>query len=368
VYIYDPNHPYESTHESTEYTNFSRYPYIVFGDSGWSRNGWWSYQWNSTSTWNGNIYYFSYDEAIGNPSSINYIGSLDPGTTPITDQRLPDPIQALAVSSGDSTFYAEDSTGRKTGYVDGELVSNIPFSAPISEFAGDNGIVNMFMLPSNTTLTYHMESSIDSENEMGEYSLMVWINNSCYLLDNVSCTKGTKDEMTLTPRSQPASDSTHSLRFKRGDITDIRALDPMDYSISFVNEFYNSPFIGRIYKFTSGQHEEGAEIELYVSDDYDDLVVETFDTPFSFTATTKSTESFDDDPDIDYIPESEGDFTMDANSKMVVTPQDWATTEVSGAMSTGNYQDDTQTPGFELTIVLFAIICGILLKRKRKHI
>jgi hypothetical protein len=201
VYIYDPNHPYESTHDSTEYTNFTRYPYIVFGISGWSRNGWWEYEWNSTSTWNGNIFYFSYDEAIGNPSSINYIGSLDPGTTPISDQRLPDPIQALAISSGDSTFYAEDSSGRKTGYMDGELVSNIPYSAPISEFAGDDAMI-MFMLPSNTTLTYHMESSIDSENEMGEYSFMVWINNSCYLLENMSCTKDTKDEMTLTPRSQ----------------------------------------------------------------------------------------------------------------------------------------------------------------------
>jgi hypothetical protein len=151
----------------------------------------------------------------------------------------------------------------------------------------------------------------------------------------------------------------------------IRALDPMDYSISFVNEFYNSPFIGRIFKFTSGQHEEGAEIELYVSDDYDDLVVETFAIPFSFTVTTKSTESFDDDPDIDYIPESKDDFTMDANSKLVISPNDWATTEVSGAMSTSGSQqqdDTTQTPGFELTIVLFAIICGILLMKKRKRL
>ena len=371
VYIYDPNHPYVSTHDSTDYTNLSQYPYIVFGDSGWSRNGWWSYEWNSTSTWNGNIYYFSYDEAIGNPSSINYIGSIDPGTTPITDQRLPDPIQALAFSSGDSTFYAEDSSGRKTGYVDGEIVSNIPYSAPISEFAGDDGFVNMFMLPSNTTLTYHMESSIDSENEMGEYSLMVWINNSCYFLENMSCTKGTKDEMTLTPRSSQGTDSTHSLKFTRGDVAGIRALDPMDYSISFVREFYNSPFVGRIYTLTSGQHEEGAEIEMYISDDHDDLVVETFDTPFSFTVTTKSTESFDDEPDIDYIPESTGDFTMDENSKLVVSPEDWTTTEVSGAMSTSSYQqqDDTsQTPGFELTIVLFAVIFGILFMRKRKRL
>ena len=114
-----------------------------------------------------------------------------------------------------------------------------------------------------------------------------------------------------------------------------------------------------------------AEVELYVSEDYDDLVVETFDTPFSFTVTTKSTESFDDDPDIDYIPESKGDFTMDANSKIVVTPENWATTDVSGSMATGDdeQQDDTtQTPGFELCVMLIAVICGVLLMRKRKHL
>jgi hypothetical protein len=200
---------------------------------------------------------------------------------------------------------------------------------------------------------------------------MVWIDNSSYLLENISCTKGTTDELTFAPRSLKGSDSMHSLKFTRGDLTSIRAMDPIDYSISFVNEFYNSPFVGRLYTFTSGQHEKGAEIELYVSDDYDDLIVETYDTPFSFTVTTKSTESFDNDPDIDYIPESKGDFTMDANSKMVVSPEDWATTKVSGVISLGDtkQQDDTsQTPGFELTIVLFAIILGILFTRKRKRL
>jgi len=366
VYIYDPNHAHTSTNDSTDYSNFEHYPYIVFGDSGWSRNGWWSYEWNSTSTWNHNIYYYPYDIAIGNPSSINYIGSLDPGTTPITDQRLPDPIQALACGSGDALFYAEDSSGRKTGYVNGDLVVEIPYSAPISEFAGDDGIVDMFMLPINTTLTYNMESTVDSEGEMGEYSMMVWANMSCYFLENMSCTKDTEDEMTLTPRSLRGADPSHSLKFKRGDVTGIRASDPMDFSITLVNEFYNSPFVGRMFTFTSGQHEEGAEVELSVSEDHDSLVVETFDTPFSFTITTKSTESFDDDPDIDYIPESTGEFTMDANSKFMVSPKDWATTDVSGAMSTDD--DTTKTPGFEFAIVFIAIICGILLMRKRKHL
>jgi len=371
VYIYDSNHPYVSTHDSTDYTNFEQYPYIVFGDSGWSRNGWWSYEWNSTSTWNENIYYFSYDEVIGNPSSINYIGS-----TPITDQRLPDPIQALALSSGDSTFYAEDASGRKTGFVNGEIVADIPYSAPISEFSGEGDIVDMFLLPTNTTLTYNMESTIDSDGKMGEYSLMIWINNSSYFLENVSCTKDTKDELTLTPRSLRGTDSMHSLKFKRGDIASIRANDPMDYSITFANEYYNSPFVGRMFTFTSGQHETGAEVELYVSEDYDDLVIETFDDPFSFSVTTKSTESFDDDPSIDYIPYSLGNFSMDANDKTVVTPTNWSTTSQATAMqdasSEQNNEQDSikdesdQTPGFEIIgMIIVILIAVIILERKR---
>jgi hypothetical protein len=380
VYIYDPNHHHISTHDSTEYENFTHYPYIVFGDSGWSRNGWWSYEWNSTSSWNGNIYYFSYDEVIGNPSDINYIGSLDLGTTPITDQRLPDAIQALAVSSGDSTFYAMDSSGRKTGYYNGELIVEIPYSTPIYEFAGYEDIIKMFILPINTTLTYHLESSIESEDEMGKYSLMIRANNSCYFLENVSCTKGSEDELTLTPRSLRGTETSHAVRFRRGDVTSIRASDPIDYSVTLVNEFYNSPFVGRIYTFTSGQHENGAEVELSVSDDYDNLVVETFDAPFSFIVTTKSTESFNNNPDIDYIPESTGNFTMDANSKIMVSPENWETTDISGSISTTDYQrqDDTdivndnkndetiQTPGFEICLVIVTFSLIIVYKKRKE--
>jgi len=197
----------------------------------------------------------------------------------------------------------------------------------------------------------------------------------------MSCTKDTEDTITLSPQSLRGLDGGHSLKFRRGDVTGIRANDPMDYSITFANEFYNSPFVGRTITFTSGQHENGAEIELTVSEDHDDLVVETFEFPFSFCVSTKSTESFEDDPDIDYIPQSKGNFTLDENSKTTVSPKDWGTTEILGVISEGTYQapdgsdssngdttdDTTQTPGFELPLLMIALICGILLIRKRKQ-
>jgi len=384
VFIYDPNHAHASTHDSMDFTNFNQYPFIVFGEDGWARDGWWSYEWNSTSTWNENIYYTPYDTMIGNPSSKNYIGTT-PTTVGITDQRLPDPMQTLMYGSGDASFYAEDTSGRKTGYVNGELIAEIPYSAPIHESDGSVETVDMFMLPSNVTLTIHSNSTVGSEDDAGVYSLMLWHNTSLYTFENVTSTKGTKDEIIFTPSSTFDEVTDHSVRFKRGDVTKLRASDPLDYTITIAKEFYNSPFVGRVYSFTSDQNDEGAEIELYVSEDHDDFVVETFDSPFTFSVTTKSTESLENDPQVDYIPESKGSFSMDANEKMAVTPDNWATTLASGSFSTGKEQNDTddepndqtqgddsttvadETPGFEGIILCIALILGLVYYRRKKH-
>lgn len=368
VFIYDPNRNYSSTHDSTDYSNFDHYPFIVFGEDGWGRDGWWSYQWNSSSTWNENIFYTPYDTVIGDRSSTNYVGS-DP-TTGITDQQLPDPVQTLVFGSGDASFYAEDAEGRKTGYVNGTLVTDIPNSAPFFESNGNDDSIDMFMLPNNATLTFHMESSVDSDDEMGTYSLMLWSNSSFYTLENISCTKDTEDEIMFSPRSSNADVPNHSISFHRGDVTKPRAGDPSDYTITIAKEFYNSPKpVGREYIFTSDQNQEDAEVELYVSDDYDDLVVETSDTPFTFSVTTKSTESLEDEPDIDYIPESTGDFSMEANEKLEVTPDDWATTSAAGSLTTGDEQEQKKegdTPGFELIALFIALLSGIIWYHKKK--
>jgi len=384
VFIYDPNHAHTSTHNSTDYTNFNHYPFIIFGEDGWARDGWWSYEWNSTSTWNENIYYTPYDTMIGNPSSKNYIGTT-PTTVGITDQRLPDPMQTLMYGSGDASFYAEDNSGRKTGYVNGEIVADIPYSVPIHESDGNDATVDMFMLPSNVTLTIHSESSVESEDDAGVYSLMLWHNTSFYTFENVTNTKNTKDEIRFTPLSTSDEVTDHSVRFRRGDVTKLKASDPVDYTITIAKEFYNSPFVGREYSFTSEQNDDGAEIELYVSEDHDDLVVETYDTPFTFTVTTKSTESLDNDPQVNYIPESKGDFSMDANEKMTITPDDWSTTSASGSFTSGEEQDDAddesndqtqeddstkntdETPGFESVLLFITIILGYIYYRRKKN-
>ena len=377
VFIYDPNHAYASTHNSTDFTNFNQYPFIVFGEDGWARDGWWSYEWNSTSTWNENIYYTPYDTVMGNPSLKNYIGT-PPTTVEITDQKLPDPMQTLMYGSGDASFYAEDNSGRKTGYVNGNLISEIPYSAPIHEINAGDGVVDMFMLPSNETLTIHTESTVKSEDDVGVYSVMLWHNTSLYNIRNVTNTNNTEDEILFTPLSTSDGITDHSVKFRRGEVTKLRAGDSLDYTITLVKEFYNSPFVGRQYSFTTDQNDKGSEVELYVSEGHDDLVVETYDSPFTFTVTTKSTESLENNPQIDYIPESKGDFSMGANEKMAITPNDWSTTSTMGSFKTDEEQDKndnetndqtqnddftydpSETPGFESIILILAIIVGQL--------
>ncbi len=355
IYIYDPNRAYVSTSDSTDYSNTQQYPFIECGvDSKY--DGWWSYEWNSTSTWDDNIYYFSYETVIGNEGEINYIGSAG-----ITDQRLPSSVQITAMGSGDATFYAEDSTGRKTGIFNGSLTVEIPDSYPLFEFAGSDKNPDIFVYPSDASLRFYVESTVGEDDEMGSYSLILWDNSSFYALENTSCTKYTKDEITFTPRNSKAKTPDYSFKFRRGDVTKLRGQDPMDYSITIAKEFYNSPtLVSREYVLTSGNNEEGDEMELYVSDDYDDLVVETYDEAFEFSVMTRSTESLKNDPDIDYIPQSKGEFSLEANDKMVITPENWATTSASGSFSTSN----EQTPGFELVLCIFAILFIVVIRRK----
>jgi len=375
IFIYDPNRPHASTHDSTDYSNTGHYPFIECGvDS--TYDGWWSYVWNSTSTWDDNIYYYPYNEVVRD-TGVNYIGSAG-----ITDQRLPSSLQITSLGSGSATYYAEDSAGRKTGHVNGEIVAEIPYSYPILEYANSNNNDAMFIYPSNITLTFHVESTVELDDEMGSYSLMLWDNSSFYALDNASCTKDTKDEVTFTPRSSNAGTPDYSFKFLRSDVTELRGMDPLDYSITIAKEFYNSPkLVAREYIFTSGQNDDGAEIELYISEDYDDLIVETFGTPFSFSVTTKSSESLEDDPDVDFIPKSKEDFSMGANEKLAVTPDDWATTSATGSFTTGDEQQDTDdqtstdddnildinTPGFEVFVFMISLLfCLIWGKRRRK--
>jgi len=100
---------------------------------------------------------------------------------------------------------------------------------------------------------------------------------------------------------------------------------------------------------------------------------------------TKSTESLENDPQVDYIPESKGDFTMAANEKMAITPDDWSTTSASGSFISSEEQDDAdnesndqtqeddstkntdETPGFESVILFITIILGLIYYRRKKN-
>jgi hypothetical protein len=359
VYIYDPNRAHASYHDSTDYKNTNHYPFIEVNVDSYY-DGWWSYVWNSTSTWDEFIYYYSYDCVLGDKSEINYLGPVG-----ITDQRLPSSAQITAMGDGDITFYAEDSLGRKTGIVDGVLNTEIPYSLPIFEMADSNGDVDMYILPSNMTLKYHIQSTIDSDVEIGNYSFLLFDNSSMFSVDEASCAKGSEDSIILTPDSNY---NGHSFRFKGDDIGSVRGNDPVDCKITIAKEFYNSPkLIGREYSFTSESDGNGKDFELTVTDDYEGIEVVNFGNPIDFSIITKSTESFENEPDIDYIPQSQGDFSLNKNKSVTLSPKSWNTTSQNAAVTElGAEKSENGTPGFGLVIVLIGIIIIMFLVRKRK--
>ena len=78
-------------------------------------------------------------------------------------------------------------------------------------------------------------------------------------------------------------------------------------------------------------------------------------------------------PTLDFIPESKGDFSLDANDKMMVTPDDWATTSVSGSLTVSDGQQDSdsmddtgQTPGFEMLLGIFSLLIVVYIQRKKR--
>jgi hypothetical protein len=190
IFIYDPNHEKASIEHSTDYPDFELYPYIECNIRGRFGDGWWIYQWNSTSVWDEEIYYTSYSDAIGDEGQLNYIDSVD-----ITDHDIPIGISYLAaIGSGDSTYYAEDSSGRRTGIVNGNILSEIPNSVPIVDLAGFDTMDNiMLYLPDNIDLTFNFETS----EKNGEYSFSFNNENTTYSLVNKSISKDTDEQISL---------------------------------------------------------------------------------------------------------------------------------------------------------------------------
>ncbi len=343
LYIYDPNHKHVSYHHETDYSVFDHYPFIECNVNTHIAD-WWMYQWNATSTWDDEIMYFTYEEAIGDVGQLNYIDSTD-----ITDHDIPGGISYLvAIGSGDSSYYAQDAQGRKTGIVDGVLVSEIPDAVPLVGLADTLPTDNLMLyLPEDTELTFYF----DTPYENGNYTFSCKNHNSTYSLINKTIVKNTEETLRLIPRQ------THG-DYELG----ISGTGDENFSVKITKEYQDTqgkPMAREytVYKNSTNEHEE---IRIRVSDDKKSLVItNTNNEDTMFNVEFRSTEALDT---IAYIPTSTGTVTILKNQGSTVTPEKWDTTETQARITVATGEN---TPGFEMLSCVFVIMVLMVIYRRK---
>ena len=354
IFIYDPNHAKASIDHSTDYTDFNFYPYIECNIRGRFGDGWWIYQWNSTSVWDEEIYYTPYSNAIGDASELNYIDTVD-----INDYDIPIGISYLvAMGSGDSTYFAEDSSGRRTGIVDGGLVSEIPNSVPLVDMAGSDPLENLVLyLPDDVDLTFNF----DKADKKGGYNFSLSNKDTTYSIVNRSIKDNVDEKISISPRK---STDDHELMIS-GD-------GGSDYFVKITKEYEEDSGnkVSREYTAEKSSVNENENVKISISDDLDSLIIKNYgDTEVSFDLDFRSTESLEN---VDSIPCSTGSVNVPKNHESTVTPNDWSTTESQANISetTGEIQDQEDekdtTPGFEILLLIISVLILFIIKRKRQ--
>lgn len=250
MYIYDPNHEHVSFNHELDYSNFEYYPYIECNVN--SRfSDWWIYQWNSTSIWQDEICYFTYSESIGDVSELNYIDSVD-----ITDHDIPLGISYLvAIGSGDSTYYAMDTSGRKTGMVDGVIISEIPNSGPVIDLQSSNPYDNiMLILPENQELTFYF----DTTKENGEYTFSLNNKDSTYSLINKTIIKNKEEKINIIPKENDGDYDFY-----------LTGIGDSEYSIKLTKEYKDEQEkdIAREYTVNKNSTNEKEDVKVTITDD-----------------------------------------------------------------------------------------------------
>jgi hypothetical protein len=327
VYVYDSNYARNSDpdaiHNPTaDFTDFYFFPYMEFRFNDWS----YAVSWNATANrpievWNDKLFYYTYEEALGNTARQNKLG--DAADAPyITDQTIPSVIDYLiGVFGGDADVYFEDTKGRVTGIKGGILLEEIPGAVPlVADKAGGIADNEMYALPAGIGLTINVEG-----NGEGEYYLGLMGVNSCYTVEEKSIIPGGTDRYIIVPDDTAVE---HSLRIIPGVADD-------DFTVKFAHIFggrvetLDRDYIVREYILEGVSAEDGDDFSVLTEEGGDSIVVTGSDGEVTFAVVTRSTESVDSaDEGITYIPESrEDDVTVEAGETFVFYPDDWATTE-----------------------------------------
>ncbi|MBU1941378.1 MAG: hypothetical protein KKC68_06345, partial [Candidatus Thermoplasmatota archaeon] len=264
------------------------------------------------------------------------------------DHDIPAGISYLvAIGSGDASYYAEDTLGRKTGMVNGLLVTEIPNSAPIVALANANPSDDLMLyLPEHAELTFYF----DTTHENGDYTFSCHNDNSTHSLTNKTIVKNTRETLKMIPR-QTNGDYEIGL---------IGAGDE-NYSIKITKEYQDTQgkMIGREYTVYKNSTNDNEDVRIWVSDDKESLVITNTDDDMVFDVEFKSTEALEN---IAYIPTSRGVVTVLKNQGSTVTPDKWDTTETQARITVARRKN---TPGFEAVSLVFVVSILILIHRRR---
>lgn len=196
VMVYDNNHP--SPYESDSSYESERYVEIDLV------NDTWSYNVASNEVWQGR----SADHSLYTlPLSVYDGQASQPSTTgrPITEVSQEDGVEEIPFStiwlSGNSHLLITDSQGRQLGFVDNELVSEIPEAAPIVPIEGpDVALEPIYVVPANETYTILVGGQAVGRAPRADTPASVTQFGPDFLVsvDNIPLKESTQDRLTIT--------------------------------------------------------------------------------------------------------------------------------------------------------------------------
>jgi hypothetical protein len=171
------------------------------------------------------------------------------------DYDEPDGLEWFVIlfASTDAEAYIEDSSGNKTGVINGKLVLNIRDSAPIflpSLPAGRQ----LYCLPQKDVHKVHVQGK-----SRGEYNCWIRGENSFHSISDKSCIRGKEDIISFTIIKDHTGYSLHI----RSDVADD------DFNIITSQEFDN---VTREYELDNIALSADGDIQLYVDETDKNLV------------------------------------------------------------------------------------------------
>ncbi len=357
IYIYDCNKTSGIHNANANINNFQHYPYIVVDGSSWS------YQWDATTVWNDEIYYFTYEEACGDMGQAvtNPPIATQPGysydTPYLTDHDIPNSTDwYVAWVTPGADVYAEDDEGNITGIYEGQLREEIPGSMAVVPLM--DGLFTeheMYIFPRGKRLSIHAEGTGD-----GEYNLNLRGESTLYSITGKKTRKGIQDLIGFEPWEDSLG---YRLRIQPGVADD-------DFKVLVAVSFaglvaaLDEESIDREYTMDEVEATGESDFSVFVEEGGDAFVVESYGDDIQFDAVTRSTESADVlDPDIDhgYIPSStQRDVTVERGRAVEIAPETWASDEEHAELHTLKTRATDNSGGGSGGFPLVPVVIGVV--------